>query len=436
MAAAGWIAWFYLFKALLPANLCAVYPRWNVDGASVLAFVPLVLLPAGTAFLWAHRKTWGRAPLFALAYVLITLLPVLGFLDMSFMRYSLVADHLQYAAMIGVIAFAAAILARAGRESSGSAAPAEMRTRWTGAVAAAGCVTVLAFLSWGRASLYGDEMLQWRDTLSKNPDAWIAHNNLAAGLLDREAPNASPAARAAVCEEALLHLNAAIKLKKDFAAAYSNFGNVHLQMGRYEQAIEDYNKAVSLDKDFAGAYDDRGNADLQMGRYDQAIQDFDKAIAVDKHFASAYSNRGNVYLHMGRYEEAIRDFDKAIALDKNFAAAYGNRAAAHVHMGEYQLAVADCGRAILLQPDFATAWYNRGEAYCRMGRFDLAIPEFDNAIRLMPGYAEAYHDRAVAYYWLKRYEQAWADVKVCRQLGGKVNDAFLKALEQASGRME
>ena len=35
IAAAGWIVWFYLFKVLLPAGLCVIYPRWNVDGSSL-----------------------------------------------------------------------------------------------------------------------------------------------------------------------------------------------------------------------------------------------------------------------------------------------------------------------------------------------------------------------------------------------------------------
>src|SRR5208337_608248 len=92
LAAAGWIVWFYLFKLLLPAGLCVIYPRWEVDGASGFAFAPPALLIAGLALLWLRRKSWGRAPLFALAYFVIMLLPVLGFVDVAFMRFSLVAD--------------------------------------------------------------------------------------------------------------------------------------------------------------------------------------------------------------------------------------------------------------------------------------------------------------------------------------------------------
>src|SRR5207249_9404890 len=33
VAAAGWALWFYLYKAVLPFALCAIYPKWNVDAS-------------------------------------------------------------------------------------------------------------------------------------------------------------------------------------------------------------------------------------------------------------------------------------------------------------------------------------------------------------------------------------------------------------------
>ena len=31
LAAAGWVPWFYLYKALLPLNLMVIYPKWRID---------------------------------------------------------------------------------------------------------------------------------------------------------------------------------------------------------------------------------------------------------------------------------------------------------------------------------------------------------------------------------------------------------------------
>ncbi len=46
--------------------------------------------------------------MFAWGFFCVALAPVLGFVDVGFMQYSLVADHYQHIAIIGVIALASA----------------------------------------------------------------------------------------------------------------------------------------------------------------------------------------------------------------------------------------------------------------------------------------------------------------------------------------
>jgi hypothetical protein len=102
-AAAGWAIWFYLYKAAWPANLSFVYPRWNVDPANPASYVPIALVFVTLGILYAGRKHWGRGPFTAAGYYVLMLMPILGFFNIYFMRYSLVSDHWQYPAIIGVI---------------------------------------------------------------------------------------------------------------------------------------------------------------------------------------------------------------------------------------------------------------------------------------------------------------------------------------------
>ena len=77
LAIAGWAVWFYLYKALVPLQLCFVYPRWAVDPTRLLPYLPGAALLVVLVLLVRYRRSWGRAPLFGLGYFVVTLLPVL-----------------------------------------------------------------------------------------------------------------------------------------------------------------------------------------------------------------------------------------------------------------------------------------------------------------------------------------------------------------------
>ncbi len=105
---AGAVVWFYLSKALLPVHLAFVYPQWHIEVANPLWWLPLLSALGVSVVLLRFRGTWGRPFLMAWAFFCIALLPVMGLTDVYFMRYSLVADHYQHVAIIGVIALVAA----------------------------------------------------------------------------------------------------------------------------------------------------------------------------------------------------------------------------------------------------------------------------------------------------------------------------------------
>src|SRR5262249_46820038 len=106
----GCAVWFYLLKAFVPIDLSFVYPRWSLSTSAPLNWLPLLGLAAAIALVWKKRNGGGRGLLSALGYYVLTLLPMLGLLNIYFMKYSFVADHWQYASLPAAMAVPGAVL--------------------------------------------------------------------------------------------------------------------------------------------------------------------------------------------------------------------------------------------------------------------------------------------------------------------------------------
>jgi tetratricopeptide (TPR) repeat protein len=176
---AGFVVWFYLYKAILPINLAFVYPQWNIHAANPLWWLPLAAALAVTAALWWHGKKWSRPVLFSWVFFCVALVLVMGFTDVGFMRYSLVADRYQHIAIIAVIAPAAALWSlwhrREGRV-----------TRLAAPIIAVAAVGTLALLTWRQSGDFRDEITLYKATLQKNPECWLAENNLGNALVQAD----------------------------------------------------------------------------------------------------------------------------------------------------------------------------------------------------------------------------------------------------------
>ena len=207
-------------------------------------------------------------------------------------------------------------------------------------------------------------------------------------------------------EAAVASYDAAIALKPDFAAAYSNRGLALLELQRFDDALASLDRAISLDPGDAETHSNRGSALQKMGRADDALAGFDMAIALAPLYAEAHGNRGILLKDMGRLDEARDAIDRAIALKPDFAAAHSNRGLVMLALGRPDEAVADSDRAIALNPGFAEAHCNRGVALFALGRPQDAIDSYDAAIALRPGHGDAHYNRGNALQELKRLDAA------------------------------
>ena len=384
---AGRALWFYAAKVFWPAPLTFNYPRWDIDAGLwwqyVFPFAALAVLLA----LWRLRSRIGRGPLVAVLYFAVTLAPALGFVNVFPFLYSYVADHFQYLACIGLIA----LTAGAGAATCQRAGP---QVRSLGKLAAVLVLVLLGVSTWKQAHIYKDLETLWRDTLAKNPSAWLAHNNLSNILIQQ-----------GKFEEATWHLEQALRFKPD-AIQHYNLGLALARLGQLQDAIAHYEQALRLKPDYAEADCDLGIALAQTGRTQEAVRHFERALKIKPDYVEAHDNLGVTLVRLGRITEAKAQWEQALRLKPDDAGAHANLANALKQEGRLEEAVAHYEQALRIDPALAGADYNLGLALARLGRLPDAITHYEQALRLKPGDAETHRDLGNALAQTGRLQEA------------------------------
>lgn len=97
-----------------------------------------------------------------------------------------------------------------------------------------------------------------------------AHNNLGLAYLSRKE-----------YRKAMLHLEEAVRLVPDFAAAYNNLGKAYEGLGQYDKARFSYEKAVQFNPRYAEAYLNLGKLLYRSGERNRAKWSFGQVIRLE-----------------------------------------------------------------------------------------------------------------------------------------------------------
>jgi tetratricopeptide (TPR) repeat protein len=181
--------------------------------------------------LWWYRRSWARSLAFSLGCFAVMLVPVLGFLNIYFMRYSLVADHWQYFSLPAITALAGAAGCRAYEKLSLSWRRPALLACGIGLAGGLGCLT------FAQTMIYRDSSTLWADVLKKNPACWLAYENTGVGLAAR---------------------------------------------GQYAQAVEYFRKALAIEPNHAEGHYDLAKALSRMSgaHKDEPIRELREAIRI------------------------------------------------------------------------------------------------------------------------------------------------------------
>jgi tetratricopeptide (TPR) repeat protein len=341
---AGRALWFYASKLVWPHKLTFIYPKWQIDATVWWQYLFPAAAMAVIFTLWLVRHRISKGPLVSVLFFAGTLIPALGFFDVYPMRYSFVADHFQYLASIGLIVLGAAIastlLAGLGP--------------WQRKSGLALCLTVLlvfAIQVWQQGNIYRDAETLYQDTITKNPNSWMAHNNLGLILKGQGRHH-----------EAITHFSQALQIKPNHAEVHNNLGNILALEGETEKAIAHFIKALELEPNLPGAHNNLGNVLEHQGKINEALYHYSMALQLQPSFADAYFNVGNLQARQGKSEEAIVNFSLALQL----------------------------------KPEFAEAHNSLGVVLARQGKIKEAIDHFREAVRINPHFRQAHRNLSIA----------------------------------------
>ena len=396
---AGRAVVFYAGKLIWPAPLIFVYPRWELRAVEWRNWLPWLGWGVGVIGLWRGRKQkWAPAVIFGVAYFVVALLPVLGFFDVYYFRYSFVADHFQYLASAGgITGFAVGLTLLLERALGGRP--------WLGQIGCGAWVVVLASLSWRQGGMYANDETLFRTTIDRNPQCWMACENLGNILVDH-----------GQVDEAIALYQQALKIRPDHELAYYDLGIALAGRGQVDAAIAQYRQALILRPDYAEAHNNLGALLAGRGQVDAAIAQYRQALILRPDYAKAHNNLGIVMADRREFPAAIREYRQALKIQPDYAKAYNNLGVALARSGRVAEAIDQFQKAFSIRADYAEAHNNLGNTLAGCGRVDAAIREYRQALAIQPDYAKAHNNLGVALVRSGQFREAIAHYEKALEL--------------------
>jgi tetratricopeptide (TPR) repeat protein len=369
MLIAGRALWFYAGKLFWPANLAFSYPHWNINAADPVQYIPVLACLATAVALWVWREKIGSRVIAGIVFFVAALSPLLGFVREYTFMYTFVADHYQYTASIGLIAIGAGALCR-----------------WLGGTAyfgpvAAALLLILGGLTWHQCGAYRNLETIWRDTLSKNPDSWMAHHNLGIELFEH-----------GQIDEALQQYQAAVALYPQGDLEQSDLGAALLEKERYPEAIEHLEKALTLNPKLQPAENNLALAYSDIGDYEQAAAHYRKALQIDPNAMGSLMNLGSVLKQQGNLEGAIECYRQGTEQFPKEVEPWRRLGEALMAKQEPARAAEAWQQAVRLAPDNSDLWLDLGNADVMETNYAGAADSFRNAVKLNPDTAGLHYN--------------------------------------------
>lgn len=294
------LLWFYMMKMVWPVGLSLSYRMPYVQNLGFLDFyLPAAGLAAGAFLLWAwarkpgaglSRESKSRVVAFALAWLLVPILPVL---DIALLpKNDAVHDRYLYLPSVGL-----AIIAALGLRSVKIG-----RARLAGQPAIQVVLAaMIAFLfvvgAISESVFWGDDLLLYYRALTIAPDNDTFRTNLAIALAER-GHNA----------ESMSLFHEVLSRNPNLWEPNYNLGLIYYRLGKLHEAEHYFRQAIRVDPNLAAALFYLGLSELKEGRVEEAAATIHQVVRINPKAYDVHFARGMILKLQGDLTGALEEF--------------------------------------------------------------------------------------------------------------------------------
>ncbi len=388
----------YLGKMILPTNLGPLYPHpgntlpvWTV----VISTAVLLVLTMTAATL--RRK----APYLIVGWLfyIITLLPVIGLVQVG---NEGMADRYTYVPLMGIfIAIFWLVPDTLSRISA--------RSRRIG-LRIAGCAVIVAL-----STLTYQQAGTWRDTDSFTRQMLKATHNHPLSRL-KEAKFLSQEGR---LEEAEVFMAELVEDYPSLPEVRNGYGCLLGDLKRHNEAVLQFREAIRLRPDYAAAYSNLGLEYESAGKLDEALRWCRKAVGIAPKTAQWRANLAHVLATLQRYEESAAEYRRALAIRPDTPGAESDLGMVLYNNDDAEGGIRHLRRAVRANPDDGLSRLRLGTMLHYEGHHTEAIEHLRAATELQPASADAHGTLAMALNAAGHTEEAQQELELAQRYGAK-----------------
>jgi tetratricopeptide (TPR) repeat protein len=139
---------------------------------------------------------------------------------------------------------------------------------------------------------------------------------------------------------------------KDHVVANNLLGLMCIQTRRFDEAVKHIERALKVAPDDAQAQANLGVALKEVGRPEDAAKHLEESLRLEPNRPRILNNLGSIYFLLGRHDEAIKRFEDSVTAQPGSVEAHFNLGSALLQLQRYDEAVAHLEQCVRLRPEF------------------------------------------------------------------------------------